>query len=660
MPGQLSSILSKISGPEDIKRLDQRSLEVLAKEIRSVIVETVAKNGGHLGSNLGVVELTIALHMCFSSPRDKIVWDVGHQTYTHKLLTGRYRDFGSLRQRGGISGYPDPKESPYDAFIAGHASTAISASLGMACARDLKGESHHIVAVIGDGSLTGGMSFEAMNHAGQKGSRLIVALNDNGMFISHRVGALASYLNRIRTHPAYNKVRSDIEQMISRLPLVGENVSRSVDRLKDSLKHLVVPGMLFEELGFRYFGPVNGHDIPAIMRNLEAAKRHDGPTLIHILTQKGKGYQPAELEPSKFHGVGPFNSTTGTLSSSTKKPTYSEVFGHTMVRLGFLDSRLVAITAAMPDGTGLLEFSSKFPERCFDVGIAEQHAVTFASALASSRMRPVFAVYSTFLQRAYDQIVHDVALPNLGVVFAMDRAGIVGEDGPTHQGEFDLSYLGHVPNLTIMVPSSGSELRDMLYTAVILRNSPTAIRYPKCRTPEDYLPDGDFQEICLGKAQVLKEGDDLVIWALGSMVTEALGAASILEKQGIGATVVNGRFVRPVDEDLLYRLIDEIGVLLIVEENVTIGGAGSQILTILHDNPPPSGMPRVRCLGIPNRFIEHGKRDETLKDLGLSADGIARAAVELVTSHSSDEREGFLLFSPGEPGGLSTRRGTSR
>lgn len=626
----MSSILSRIKGPEDIRRLSAEGLDLLTKEIRSVIAQTVSRNGGHLGSNLGVVELTIALHLSFSSPRDKILWDVGHQVYAHKLLTGRYEKFASLRQRGGLSGYPDPSESPHDQFIAGHASTAISVALGMACARDLKKESHHVVAVVGDGSLTGGMSFEAMNHAGQKGPRLIVVLNDNGMFISQRVGALASYLNRIRTHPAYHKMKSDLEQMILRLPFFGENVSRTVERLKDSLKYLVVPGMLFEELGFRYLGPVNGHDISSMTRTFEAAKQEKGPTLVHVVTQKGKGYPPAENDPSRFHGVGPFDLATGKSSLSHCAPSYSQVFGDAMVELGSMEPRLVAITAAMPEGTGLTEFSKRFPERFFDVGIAEQHAVTFAAALASRGMRPVFAVYSTFLQRAYDQVVHDVALPRAGVVFALDRAGIVGEDGPTHQGAFDLSYLGHIPNMSIAVPSDGFELRDMLYTAVFCTRGPAAIRYPKSRVPEGFTPEAPFKEIPWGKAVVLREGSDLVIWAYGPMVKEALLAAEELRRSGVSAAVVNGRFVKPLDEEVLQDVVARTNAILVVEENVMPGGAASQILTFLHSNPSVSRIPRVRCLGLPDRFVEHGRRDEVLIDLGLDAGGIAKAALELL------------------------------
>ncbi|HHY37896.1 MAG TPA: 1-deoxy-D-xylulose-5-phosphate synthase [Clostridia bacterium] len=625
------SILPKIKGPEDIRRLDSGELEVLAREIRYVIAQTVSKNGGHLGSNLGVVELTISLHLSFSSPKDIILWDVGHQVYAHKLLTGRFERFSSLRQRGGLSGYPDPSESPHDQFIAGHASTAISAALGMACARDLKKENHHVVAVVGDGSLTGGMSFEAMNHAGQKGSRLIIVLNDNGMFISQRVGALASYLNRIRTHPAYHKVKSDLEQMILRLPFVGENVSRTVERLKDSLKYLVVPGMFFEELGFRYFGPINGHDISSMTRTFEAAKHEKGPTLVHVVTQKGKGYPPAENDPSRFHGIGPFDLATGESHSGRHAPTYSQVFGEAMVKLGSMEPRLVAITAAMVEGTGLTEFSRRFPERFFDVGIAEQHAVTFAAGLASRGMRPVLAVYSTFLQRAYDQLVHDVALPGAGVVFALDRAGIVGEDGPTHQGAFDLSYLGHIPNMSIAVPADGYELCDMLYTAVLHRSSPTAIRYPKSRVPEGFEHGVPFKEIPWGKAVVLRDGTDLVIWAYGPMVQEALLAADELERYGIYATVVNGRFVKPLDEELLRDLRTKTDAFLVVEENVTSGGAASRILGFLHDSASAGAdIPKVRCLGLPDRFIEHGKREEVLGDLGLDARGIVAAALKLL------------------------------
>jgi len=625
-----------------LKRLSPQELEQLASEIREEIITTVAKTGGHLAPSLGAVDLAIALHAVLDSPRDKIVWDVGHQAYAHKILTGRHTVFGSLRQFGGISGFPRRDESPHDAFNTGHSSTSISAALGIAKARDLKGEDFTVAAVIGDGSLTGGMAFEALNHAGHLKTDLIVVLNDNEMSISPNVGALASYLARLRTEPRLLKLRQDIERILEGVPRIGKDLAESVRRLKGSVKYLVVPGMLFENLGFTYLGPLDGHDIQAIMRTVEDARAKGGPVLIHVVTKKGRGYPPAEADPRKFHGVGEFDVASGELLRSPGPPTYTQVFGETLAKLGSSDPRIVAITAAMPDGTGLDAFARLHPDRFFDVGIAEQHAVTLAAGLASQGFIPVAAIYSTFLQRAYDQIVHDVALQGLHVVFAVDRAGLVGEDGPTHHGAFDIAYLRSVPGMTVMAPADEVELVAM-FSAALRMDGPVALRYPRAQG----WGDAAFRPACPiehGKGVLVRDGDDVAIVAIGSMVYPSLQAAALLERRGISAAVVNARFAKPIDEELLLYVASRCGRVVAVEEGTPAGGFGSAVAQVIAQHGTTGQAVAFRHLALPDAFVQHGPRDTLLAGCGLTPTHIAKAAADLL------ERS---------PGVIRTRQGTS-
>ncbi|MBI2873646.1 MAG: 1-deoxy-D-xylulose-5-phosphate synthase, partial [Firmicutes bacterium] len=577
----MTRILDRIESPGDLKKLDEKDLPLVAEEIRELLVQTVARNGGHLASNLGVVELTMALHLELDSPKDMIIWDVGHQSYVHKILTGRRKRFPSLRTLEGLSGFPRRAESAHDPFGTGHSSTSISAALGLAKARDLARGSGRVIAVIGDGAMTAGMAFEALNHAAQVGTGLIVILNDNEMSISRNVGAMASYLSRLRADPTYNRAKEEMEHLLRRIPTIGPGVLRTVERLKGSLKYLVVPGMLFEELGFTYLGPIDGHDLQELRHVLRRAKRLPGPLLVHVVTTKGKGYDPAEANPDRFHGTGPFDVATGRpIAPSGGPPTFTEAFGRALVELGARDQRVAAVTAAMRDGTGLGPFHQQFPERFFDVGIAEQHAVTFAAGLAAGGFRPVVAVYSTFLQRAFDQLLHDVCIQRLPVIFALDRAGVVGEDGETHQGAFDLTYLRCLPGMTVMVPRDGVELGRMLASAVNL-GGPCAIRYPRARCPElPAAPDprtwpglalnpvSAAEPPVSGKGEVLRQGGHVVIAAVGPLVEEALLAARDLSSGGIEATVIDARSVKPLDEELIIAAVTETGALVTVEENV--------------------------------------------------------------------------------------------
>jgi len=613
----VSKLLKQIHFPQVIRSLDLAQLQDLAVEIRRIIIETVAKNGGHLAPSLGVVELTLALHYVFNSPVDKIIWDVGHQSYAHKLLTGRFKEFDTLRQIGGISGFPRPSESVHDVFGTGHSSTSISAALGMAIARDLRGGKYSVIAVIGDGAMTGGMAFEALNHVGHMQKDLIVVLNDNEMSIAHNVGAMSGYLNRLRTDPMYSKGKEEIEQILRKIP-VGPTLIRLIEKLKDSLKYLVVPGMIFEELGFIYLGPIDGHDIKAVANVLQRARAIKGPVLVHILTKKGKGYKPAEKNPDKFHGVGPFDAGSGEIKKSNDTPSYTEVFGKTMVKLACSNQNLLAITAAMPGGTGLTKFAQLFPERFFDVGIAEQHGVTLAAGLASGGYHPVVAIYSTFLQRAYDQILHDVCLQNLPVTFAIDRAGIVGEDGPTHHGLFDFSYLRSVPNMVIMAPGDENELQHMLATAVNYCG-PAAVRYPRgagvgCKI------DGELKLLPIGKAEVKREGADLTLLAVGSMVNKAVEAAEILAGKGIEATVINARFIKPLDEELILYYANVTGKVFTVEEHVLQNGFGTAVLELLSSKGSKQVL--VHRFGFPDRFVEHGSRSLLMEKYGLTVEKI--------------------------------------
>ncbi len=591
--------------PDDLKRLTEDQLLELALEVRAFLVDSVSKTGGHFGANLGAVELTIALHSVFDSPRDKIVWDVGHQAYVHKMLTGRREQFSTLRQFKGLSGFPKRNESPHDAFGVGHASTSISAGLGMAVARDLAHDDYHVVSVIGDGALTGGMAMEAMNHAGHMGTRLLVVLNDNEMSIAENVGAVSRYLTRMRTDPTYSRAKIEIEQMLRRLPAIGTKVTKTLEWVKDAMRHLVVPGLLFESFGFKYFGPVDGHDLPELIRVLNDAKQLDGPVLVHVVTMKGKGYASAEHAPDKFHAW-------PTAKKEKANPSYSDVFADTLIRLAEQDPRIVAVTAAMGPGSGLTKFQARFPERFFDVGIAEQHAATFCAGLSTAGYRPVFAVYSTFLQRAYDQVIHDICIQNLPVLLAVDRAGVVGPDGETHQGAFDVAYLRAIPNITMMAPKDEDELRHMIFTALTLPG-PCAIRYPRADGVGAKL-DSPLLEIPIGKAQVLKSGSDLAILALGPMVAVAERAADILAASGVSASVINLRFIKPLDTELILELAGADIPLIVVEEGTTMGGVGSAILETLSDAAMST---RVVRIGLPDQFVEHGSRGDLLKSLGL-------------------------------------------
>ncbi len=614
----MARLLEKINSPEDLKKLKLSQLEKLAAELRRVIVETVAETGGHLAPNLGVIELTIALHYVFDSPRDKIVWDVGHQAYAHKLLTGRREQFSTLRQYGGIAGFPKRSESPHDIVDVGHSSTSISAGLGIVTAQDLLKKEGKVVVVIGDGSMTAGLAFEGLNNAGHLKKDLIVILNDNEMSISPNVGALSSFLSRKLTGPLARRFKRELESFVSHLP-GGEHLVHAIKKSEDALKCILTPGMLFEALGFRYIGPIPGHDLDSLIKTLKNVKELEGPTLVHVLTKKGKGYLPAEREPERFHGLGPFDVRTGKPKpAKPKPPSYTSVFSKLMVRLGEEEPLLVAITAAMPTGTGLKAFAERFPERFFDVGIAEQHAVTFAAGLAIGGLIPVCAIYSTFLQRAYDQIIHDVALMNLHVVFAIDRGGIVGEDGPTHQGQFDLSYLRIIPNMVVMAPKDENELQHMLYTA-LKYNGPIAVRYPR-GAGEGVSLDWELKELPIGKAEVLKEGTEVLILAIGNMVYPSLKAAKILAEAGISAMVVNARFVKPLDEELFLQLAQEIGLVVTVEENVLHGGFGAAVLELFSRK---GLLVPVKCIGLPDKFIEHGSPQILRKKYGLTPEGIA-------------------------------------
>lgn len=618
--------LPGINSPADLKKLRVQDLAVLADEIRDLIIRTVSKNGGHLASSLGSVELTLALHYVFNAPHDKIIWDVGHQAYAHKIITGRRDIFNTLRRRGGVCGFPRREESPFDVFNVGHSSTSISAGAGIAEALCLKKENSRVVAVIGDGSMTAGMAFEGLNWAGDRKKNLIIILNDNEMSISPNVGALSSYLNRIMTGQHVTRIKSEIKSLIKTIPAIGEQVFKFTKHIEESMKALFVPGALFEELGFRYVGPLDGHKLEPLVRMLSNVRDLNRPVLVHVLTKKGKGYEFAEKEPSRFHGIGPFRLETGeNISNSNSPPSYTDVFGRTMIELAREDERVVAITAAMCQGTGLENFSREFPQRFFDVGIAEQHGVTFAAGLAVEGLKPVVAIYSTFLQRAYDQVLHDVCLQNLPVVFALDRGGIVGDDGPTHHGLFDISYLRSIPNLTIMAPSDEAELRDMMKTALSL-DSPASIRYPRGKGTGEPLAEPKLLDI--GRAEVMREGTGLVIFAIGATVHPALDAARALEGEGIQAGVINCRFVKPLDEELLVRSALETKRVLTVEENVLMGGFGTAVLELL-EKRGAFGVRTIR-LGISDEFVEHATQEELRAKFGIDSTGIAEAARRLM------------------------------
>ena len=586
----MKNFLDSINTSNDVKKLNIPQLELLSSEIRGFLIENVSKSGGHLASNLGTVELTLALHKVFDFDTDKIVWDVGHQAYTHKIITGRRNSFDTLRQKGGLSGFPKAEESPADAFNTGHSSTSISAALGFAKAFELSGTAAHSVAVIGDGALTGGMAYEALNHAGSGSTPLIVILNDNGMSISPNVGGLSNYLGNLRSDAWYISLKVKVNHILKNLPVVGETFRKFVHKSKRFIKNILLQKKLFENMGLEYLGPVDGHDLKELITVLEYAKSLNRPVIVHTITQKGKGYTPSEEDPSAFHGIGCFNPETGEIKTGNKK-TYSDIFGEEMVKLAKQNQKIVAITAAMPDGTGLCEFASQFPHRFFDVGIAEQHAVTFSAALAKSGYVPVFAVYSTFLQRGYDQLLHDVALQKLHTVFAIDRAGATGNDGETHQGIYDLSYLSHMPNMTVMAPANGTELKEMLKLAVYSCTGPVAIRYPKGVVENSHIASSP---VTYGKGEALKSGTDILLVAIGSCVKDALEAAAILDQHGISAAVMNARFLKPFDEVLFKELSQSVRLVATIEDNVGIGGLftavseiyNGEILKFAHKDKP--------------------------------------------------------------------------
>lgn len=622
------SLLETIHSPRDLKKIPLENLPEVAKEIREMILKTVSEKGGHLGASLGTVELTIALHTCFDTPRDRLVWDTGHQAYPHKILTGRRDVFPTLRQYGGISGFLSRSESEYDAFGAGHAGTSISAALGMVEARDQKGETHYVISIIGDGSMTAGMAYEALNHAGSLKRNLIVILNDNEMSISGNVGAVSAYLNRILSGRLYTKVKSETATLLKNIPKIGGSMLEIARRAEESVKGMIVPGLLFEELGFEYFGPIDGHRIDHLLTTFENIKDLQGPILLHVVTKKGKGYAPAEADPAAYHGTPSFDLSTGQAKKKTGKtpPSYTSVFSKSIIRLAEKDQRIVAITAAMPAGTGLDEFSEVFPDRFYDVGISEQHAVTMAAGMAADGLRPVAAIYSTFLQRAFDQIVHDVALQKLPVVFCLDRAGLVGEDGPTHAGVFDIAYLKGIPNMILMAPKDENELQHMLATA-LQQDQPVAIRYP--RGEGIGIPfDEEMTQLPIGVGEIvmgdLEKTWDVAFVAIGSMVYPAQAAALKLEETGLRVGVVNARFAKPIDRKLLVAVAKRCQKIVTLEEHVLAGGFGESVLSILEDEKNAGNIPQtaVQRIGLPDAFIEQGPQKRLRADVGLDPEGI--------------------------------------
>ena len=614
-------VMEKINQANDIKKIPPEEYEQLAEEIRAFLIEKISRTGGHLASNLGVVELTMALHLSLDLPRDKIVWDVGHQSYTHKLLTGRKAGFDELRKYGGMSGFPKRKESDCDCFDTGHSSTSISAGIGLVAARDLRGESGYVVSVIGDGALTGGMAYEALNNASQLKKNFIIILNDNNMSIAENVGGISEYLNGLRTNEVYTNFKSGVEQSLNRIPY-GNHLANQLKKTKSGIKQLFIPGMFFEDMGVTYLGPVDGHDIRKLLDVLKKAKRVKGAVLVHVLTKKGKGYEPAERHPARFHGAEPFDIETGLPKNRRKKANYQDVFSTCMVKLGQRNEKVVAITAAMPDGTGLKRFRLNYPDRFFDVGIAEEHAVTFAAGLAAGGMRPIFAVYSSFLQRAYDQVLHDVCIQNLPVVFAIDRAGLVGSDGETHQGIFDLSYLSSIPNMHIMAPKNKWELSDMLKFAVEF-DGPVALRYPR---GEAYDGLKDFRRpIVYGKSEVIYEEEDIALLAVGSMVKTAEQVRRNLKGIGYSCTLVNGRFIKPVDTDILEELAKDHRLIVTMEENVRSGGFGERVQDYIVDRELPV---HVLEITLPDEYVEHGNVSLLYEEVGIDADSVTKRIIE--------------------------------
>lgn len=618
-------VLEKIEEPNDIKKLEESELPVLAEEIREFLIQQVAEHGGHLASNLGVVELTMALHLFFRLPEDKIIWDVGHQSYTHKLLTGRKEGFDSLRQFGGMSGFPKRKESRCDSFDTGHSSTSISAGLGYAAAKELTGDSYRVISVIGDGALTGGMAYEALNNASRLKTNFIIVLNDNKMSISENVGGLSRHLSNLRTADAYQGLKNGVTNSLNKIPVYGERMVEQIRRTKSGIKQLLIPGMLFENMGITYLGPVDGHDIGGMLRVFRDASRVDGAVVVHVLTQKGKGYVPAERHPARFHGTEPFHIETGLPLKKRTRANYTDIFSTVMRKLGERDEKVTAITAAMEDGTGLKRFHNLFPERFFDVGIAEEHAVTFGAGLAAAGMKPVVAVYSSFLQRAYDQILHDVCIQDLPVTFAIDRAGLVGSDGETHQGIFDLSWLSSIPNMSIMAPKNKWELSDMVKFAVNYGH-PIAIRYPR---GEAWAEMKEYRaEIVRGKSEVIYEENQIALLAVGSMVKTACQVRENLKNQGYGCTLVNVRFVKPLDTELLDRLTASHRLLVTMEENVLSGGFGEHAAHYLQTERGPEHLPKILNIAIKDVYVEHGNVELLRQELGIDADSVTGRIIE--------------------------------
>ncbi|OHB98928.1 MAG: 1-deoxy-D-xylulose-5-phosphate synthase [Planctomycetes bacterium RIFCSPLOWO2_12_38_17] len=636
----MGKLLDCIEYPEDLKKLKVSDLPKLAEEVRELIVDVISKNPGHLSSNLGVVELTVALHYCFDFKRDKIVWDVGHQAYVHKILTGRKTRFPTLRQYKGLSGFPDKNESIYDPFTCGHSGNAISAALGLSCADEILGYKRTIVAVVGDGAIGAGMSLEALNHAGDLKKNLLVVLNDNEMSISNTVGAFSKYLNKIRTTPLYTDLKKEIRNVLNALPVFGKPMEKTLEHAIELLRRGATPGHIFEGLGFNYFGPLDGHNFQLLIETLNDIKHLEGPVLLHVITEKGHGFEPAYLNPTQFHSAGKFEHCDGKITQVNSEPqkiSYTKVFGDTLLELAKADTKIVGITAAMPDGTGIITFGNKFPDRFYDVGICEQHAVGLANGLSVGGLKPVVAIYSTFLQRAYDQVFHDICLQQNGVVLALDRAGIVGNDGPTHNGVFDIAYLRNLPEIILMAPKDGNELRSMLKTALD-SDKPVAIRYPKEDIPDEKL-NTQYKTFEIGKAEVLRQGADGVLLAYGAMVYRCLDAAEKLTKKGIDVTVVNARYAKPLDKELILKLVRNYKLIITVEDHALMGGFGSAVLELVSDEREDAS--KIVRMGIPDHFIEHGTRNQTLKNLGLDADGIADkfiTSLELIDMHGSFTR----------------------
>jgi 1-deoxy-D-xylulose-5-phosphate synthase len=629
----MARLLDSIETPRDLRKLDRKQLPQVAQEIREMIIDVVSRVGGHFGGNLGIVELTLALHYIFDTPRDQIVFDTGHQSYPHKLITGRRDTFHTIRQHNGISGFCKREESEYDVFNAGHASTSISAALGVAVARDAKKEDYRVVAVIGDGALSGGLAFEGLNQAGHLKRKLMIVLNDNDMSISTNVGAISGYLNQIIKGQRYNQMKDLARGIMDRIPLVGGRLHGLASDMEQVFKHMIVPGMLFEELGFKYLGPYDGHDLETLMEVLEENRDYNGPILIHIITKKGKGYEPAEKKPIWSHGVNPFDIISGEVKKSDKPqpPTYTAVFADTLIELAKADPKIIAVSAAMPEGTGLDKFAKAFPERMFDVGIAEEHAITFSGGMATQGVKPVAAIYSTFLQRAFDQVFHDVAIMDLPVVFALDRGGIAGADGPTHHGIYDMAYLRIFPNMICMAPKDENELRHMLKTA-LETGHPTSLRYPRGNGVGVQL-DAELKSLPVGRGEVLREGDGPAIFAIGNEVWPSVQAAEILAKEGINVTVINGRFIKPIDDELVAKYCKPFSRVITVEEGSLAGGFGSAIME--RCEALDISDVRFHRIGIPDEYVHHGAQDVLRAQYDLHPEGIAKRVREFVAAEKS-------------------------